>query len=105
MHGQDFLPVYYLVLRPDVSGRVALWREIVWRASCSPLPKGKMAIFCRLPSLLSLIFLVESRYKLITKGMCDFKFFFLKLIIVGCVDLSYTHMYFGKILFSRDIEE
>lgn len=56
-------------------------------------------------TFVSLIFLVESRYKLITKGMCDFKFFFLKLIIVGCVDLSYTHMYFGKILSSRDIEE
>lgn len=29
VHGQDFLPVYYLVLRPAVSARVALWREIV----------------------------------------------------------------------------
>lgn len=36
-------------------------------------------------TFVSLIFLVESRYKLITKEMCDFKFFFLKLIIVGCV--------------------
>lgn len=94
MHGQDFLPVYYLVLRPDVSGRVALWRERSFgeQVVLVLFPKGKMAIFSRLPSFPS--FSLEFRYKLIRLReelyeLYDFNLVFLllllfvKMIIVG----------------------
>lgn len=106
MHGQDFLPVYYLVLRPDVSGRVALWRERSFgeQVVLVLFPKGKMAIFSRLPSFPS--FSLEFRYKLIRlrEELYDFNLVFLllllfvKMIIVGRIISN-----FGKILSSRGI--
>ena len=111
MHGQDFLPVYYLVLRPDVSGRVALWRERSFgeQVVLVLFPKGKMAIFSRLPSFPS--FSLEFRYKLIRLReelyeLYDFNLFllllllllFVKMIIVGRIISN-----FGKILSSRGI--
>lgn len=106
MHGQDFLPVYYLVLRPDVSGRVALWRERSFgeQVVLVLFPKGKMAIFSRLPSFPS--FSLEFRYKLIRlrEELYDFNLVFLllllfvKMIIVGRIISN-----FGKILSSRSI--
>lgn len=63
VHGQDFLPVYYLVLRPAVSARVALWREIVGgrKLFSSSQREGSLLIFLSFFFALSL----EFRYKLI----------------------------------------
>lgn len=106
MHGQDFLPVYYLVLRPDVSGRVALWRERSFgeQVVLVLFPKGKMAIFSRLPSFPS--FSLEFRYKLIRlrEELYDFNLVFLLLLLfVKMIIVERIISNFGKILSSRGI--
>lgn len=106
MHGQDFLPVYYLVLRPDVSGRVALWRERSFgeQVVLVLFPKGKMAIFSRLPSFPS--FSLEFRYKLIRlrEELYDFNLVFLLLLLfVKMIIVERIISNFGKILSSRSI--
>lgn len=93
VHGQDFLPVYYLVLRPAVSARVALWREIVGgrKLFSSSQREGSLLIFLSFFFALSL----EFRYKLIRLWINVTSFFFLELIYRTCICLI---IYFAKIL-------
>lgn len=78
VHGQDFLPVYYLVLRPAVSARVALWREIVGgrKLFSSSQRDGSLLIF--LSFFFPWNFVIN--WFVYERNQCDFFSFFLELI-------------------------